>query len=322
MKHLITSLCAGALALVHGSAIAQAVWPNKPIKAVVPFAAGAATDIVARTVLEQLSRQLGQPIIVENKPGAGGTIGAAAAAQAAPDGYTLLVHSNSHTVAPATYRKLSYDAEKDLVGVIPLASVPMVMITSPNSGAKTLAELVRAAKAKPGAMNYVSAGTGGATHLGAERLLNSAGFSAVHIPTKGSGEALTEVMSGRADFYFAPVGFALQHTRSGKIVPLAVSSSQRSAAMPEVPTTVQAGFANSDYDVWIAMLAPAGTPEPILERLHAETAKALRSPEVQAKYKTLVMDEMPMGMEQFNRFLAQDFRMNAELVKKAGIPLN
>jgi tripartite-type tricarboxylate transporter receptor subunit TctC len=142
------------------------------------------------------------------------------------------------------------------------------------------------------------------------------------VPTKGSGEALTEVMSGRADFYFAPVGFALQHTKSGKIVPLAVSSSQRSAAMPEVPTTVQAGFPDSDYDVWIAMLAPAGTPAPIIERLHAETAKALRSPEVQARFKTLVMDEMPLSVEQFNRFLAQDFRMNAELVKKAGIPLN
>src|SRR5690606_29280192 len=142
------------------------------------------------------------------------------------DGYTILVHSNSHTVAPATYKSLTYDAQKDLMGVIPLASVPMVMVTSPQSGAKTLAEMVNAGKAKPGSKNYVSAGTGGATHLGAERLLAAAGFSALHVPTKGTGEALTEVMSGRVDFYFAPVGFALPHVKTGKIVPLAVSSSK------------------------------------------------------------------------------------------------
>jgi tripartite-type tricarboxylate transporter receptor subunit TctC len=322
MKHLIPTLCATALALAHGAAHAQSGWPNKPIKAVVPFAAGAATDIVARTVLEQLSRQLGQPIVVDNKPGAGGTIGASAVAHAEPDGYTILVHSNSHTVAPATYKSLNYDAQKDLVGVIPLASVPMVMVASPQSGAKSVADMVRSGKAKPGALNYVSAGTGGATHLGAERLLTSAGFDAVHIPTKGTGEALTEVISGRADFYFAPVGFALPHVKAGKVVALAVSSSKRSAGMPDVPTTVEAGVPDSSYDVWIAMLAPSRTPKAIVDRLNDETAKALRSPEVQEKFRTLVMDGMAMSVDQFNRFLAQDFITNAALVKKAGIQPN
>jgi len=285
---------------------------------VVPFAAGAATDIVARTVLEQLSRQLGQPIIVENKPGAGGTIGAAAAAQAAPDGYTLLVHSNSHTVAPATYRKLSYDAEKDLVGVIPLASVPMVMITSPNSGAKTLAELVRAAKAKPGAMNYVSAGTGGATHLGAERLLNSAGFSAVHIPTKGSGEALTEVMSGRADFYFAPVGFALQHTRSGKIVPLAVSSSQRSAAMPEVPTFAELGLSGFEELAYYGLFAPVGTPQAVIDRYSDALAKILAQPEVKDRLTSMGINVVHMPPRQFANHVRSYTQTWEKIVKNSG----
>lgn len=322
MKKTLTAFCVAALVVSPVSSIAQNSWPNKPIKAVVPFAAAAATDVVARTILEQLSRQLGQPIIVENKPGAGGTIGAAAVAHAPPDGYTLLIHSNSHTVAPATYKRLSYDAKKDLTGVIPLASVPMVMVTSPQSGDKSLADLVARAKASPGSINYVSAGTGGATHLGAERLLTSADFQAVHVPTKGTGEALTEVMSGRVDFYFAPVGFALPHVKTGKIVPLAVSSSKRSSGMPDIPTSVEAGFPNSEYDVWIGMFVPAGTPAPIIERLNSEAAKAIRSPEVQEKFRTLVMDEMIMPVEQFGKFLAQEFQMNADLVTKAGIQPN
>jgi tripartite-type tricarboxylate transporter receptor subunit TctC len=322
MKKVIAGLFATAAVLACGSASAQGNWPSKQIRVVVPFAAGAATDIVARTVLEQLSRQLGQSMIVENKPGAGGTIGAASVAQAEPDGYTLLVHSNSHTVARATYKSLSYDPQSDFVGVIPLAAVPMVMVTSPQNGAKTLADFVKAGKAKPGAMNYASAGTGGATHLGAERFLSSAGFTAVHIPTKSTAEALTEVITGRVDFYFAPVGFALPHVKADKVVALGVSSSQRSAAMPDVPTTLEAGLANSDYNVWIAMLAPAKTPKAIIERLNAETAKAIRSDAVKEKFKTLVMDEMIMSADNFNTFLAADFKTNADLVTKAKIPLN
>ena len=323
MTQLATRLCALGLALAPLFALAQtAPCPNKPIKAIVPFAAGAATDIVARVVLTQLSRQLGQPIIVENKPGAGGTIGASAVAHAEPDGYTILVHSNSHTVAPATYKNLNYDAQRDIVGVIPLASVPMVLVTSPQKGVRTLEDLVRQAKAKPGSMNYVSAGSGGATHLGAERLRISAGFDATHIPTKGSGEALTEVMAGRVDFYFSPIGLAMPHVKTGKLVLLAVSSSKRFSALPSVPTTVEAGYPNSEYDVWIAMLAPSKTPSAIIERLNDETAKAIRSPEVKERFANLVMEDMPMSVDQFNKFLAQDFKLNGELVKAAGVQPN
>ena len=302
------------------AALAQvAAWPTKPIKAVVPFAAGAATDTVARLVLERLSKQLGQPIVIENRPGAGGTIGSAAVAHAEPDGYTILVHSNSHTVTPATYRNLNYDAVNDFIGVIPLVSVPMVVVTAPQKGVRTLQDLVAQAKARPESINYASAGAGGATHLGAERLRIAAGYKATHIPYKGSADALTEVMTGRVDYYFSPIGLALPHLKTDKLVALAVSSSKRSTALPNVPTTVEAGFPKSEYDVWIGMFVPAKTPRAIVNRLNEETMKAIRSLEVKERLATLVMDEMVMSVADFNEFLKRDFQVNAELVKAAGV---
>lgn len=323
MKRLLTRLCVLGLALAPMFATAQTGgWPTKPIKVVVPFAAGAATDIVARAVLEKVSKQLGQPMVVENKPGAGGTIGASAVAHAEPDGYTLLIHSNSHTVAPATYKNLNYDAARDFVGITPLASVPMVMVTSPEKGVRTLQDFVAYAKANPGKVNYASAGAGGVTHLGAERIRLAGGFQATHIPTKGSNEALTEVMTGRVDFYFSPIGLAVPQINAGKLVPLAVSSAKRFPALPNVPTSTEAGFANSAYEVWIAMFAPAKTPRPVVHRIHEEVVKALNSSELKERYKTLVMDDLIMGVDDFNRFLGQDLRLNAELAKAAGVQPN
>ena len=323
MKFRIRPLLAIALAGAPLLALSQAApWPSKPIHAVVPFAAGAATDIVARAVLEQVSRQLGQPIIIDNKPGAGGTIGSAAVAHAEPDGYTIMVHSNSHTVTPATYRNLSYDPAKDVTGVIPLASVPMVLVMAPSKGIRTVSDLVKSAKAKNNSVNYASAGAGGATHLGAERLRMAGGFTGTHIPYKSSGEALTEVMTGRVDYYFSPIGLALPFLKTDKLVALATSSSKRSSALPDVPTTVEAGLPNSEYDVWIGMFAPAKTPRAIVNRLNEETAKALRSPELREKLNTLVMDPMPMTAGEFDAFLKKDFALNATLVKAAGIEPN
>ena len=314
---------AAAATAVPLLAFSQAApWPSRPVKAIVPFAPGAATDIVARQVLEQLSRQLGQPIIIENKPGAGGTIGTSSVAHAEPDGYTILVHSNSYTVTPATYRNLNYDAAKDIVGVIPLASVPMVLVTSPAKGIRTLSDLVKSAKAKPDSVNFASAGTGGATHLGAERLRMAGGFTMTHVPYKSSGEALTEVIAGRVDYYFSPIGLALQFIKADKLVALGVSSTRRSSALPDVPTTLEAGLPNSSYDVWIGMFAPARTPRAIVNRLNEETAKALRSPELREKFSNLVMDSMIMGADQFDAFLKKDFELNAELVKAARIEPN
>ena len=299
-----------------------APWPSKPIRAIVPFAAGAATDIVARQVLEQVSRQLGQPIIVENKPGAGGTIGSSVVAHAEPDGYTILVHSNSYTVTPATYKSLNYDAAKDMVGVIPLASVPMVLVTAPSKGIRTLADLVKSAKAKPDSINYASAGTGGATHLGAERLRIAGGYKGTHVPYKSSGEALTEVIAGRVDYYFSPIGLAQQYLKADKLVALGVSSIRRASSLPDVPTTIEAGLPNSNYDVWIGMFAPAKTPRAIVNRLNEETARALRSPELREKFNALVMDPMIMSPTEFDAFLKRDFELNADLVMAAGIEPN
>ena len=323
MKFQLTSVLTLALSAMPLLAVSQtAPWPSKPIRAVVPFAAGAATDIVARAVLEQVSRQLGQPIVIDNKPGAGGTIGSSAVAHAEPDGYTLLVHSNTYTITPATYKNLNYDPVKDMVGVIPLASVPMVLVTSPGKGVRSLADLVKAAKAKPDSLNYASAGTGGATHLGAERLLAAGGISGTHIAYKSSGEALTEVIAGRVDFYLSPVGLALQHMKTDKLVALGVSSTRRASSLPDVPTTIEAGLPNSNYDVWIGMFAPAKTPRAIINRLNEETAKALRSPELREKFNALVMEPMGMAPVEFDAFLKKDFELNAVLVKAAKIEPN
>ena len=323
MKHLTRRLLALGLACVPLGVFSQvASWPSKPIKAVVPFAAGAATDIVARAVLEQVSKQLGQPIVIDNKPGAGGTIGIGQVAHSDPDGYTILVQSNSYAVIPSTYKNLSFDVAKDMVGVTALASVPMVLVTSPGKGARTLPDFVRMAKAKPGSLNYGSAGTGGATHLGAERLNMAGGIKGVHVPYKSSAEALTEVLAGRVDYYFSPIGLAVQYFKTDKLVPLAVSSKVRSSALPDVPTSIEAGLPNSDYEVWIGMFAPAKTPRAIVNRLNEETVKALRSPELREKFNALVMDPMPMSPAEFDAFLKKDIQLNADLVKAAGIEPN
>ena len=318
IKHILGALLAASPLIVQ----AQPAWPSKPIRAIVPFAAGANTDVVARIVLEQVSKQLGQPIIIENKPGAGTTIGTSAVAHAEPDGYTILVNSNSLTVTPATYKKLPYDPVKDLSGVIPLGSVPMVLVMAPSKGVRTLPELVKMAKTNPGSVNFASAGAGGATHLGAERIRIAGGFTGTHVPYKSSSEALTEVIAGRVDFYLSPIGLATPFMKTDKLVGLAVSSSKRSSALPDVPTSIEAGLPQSDYDVWIGMFVPSKTPRAIVNRLNEETAKALRSPELREKYATLVMDNMIMTPGEFDSFLKKDYELNAELVKAAGVQPN
>ena len=323
MKCYAVRACAMIVAafLLPVSAYAQG-YPNRVVKVIVPFGTGATSDIVARMISDRLTVATGQPFIVENKPGAGGTIGSSAVAHAEPDGYTILVHSNSYAVIPSTYRNLNYDPVKDMVGVIPLASVPMVLVTSPAKGVRSLPELVKSAKARPDSINYASAGTGGATHLGAERLLVAGGFTGTHVPYKSSGEALTEVIAGRVDFYFSPIGLAQQYIKSDRLVALGVSSTKRAVSLPDVPTTIEAGLPNSNYDVWIGMFAPAKTPRAIINRLNEETAKALRSPELREKYTALVMEPMIMSPTEFDVFLKKDVELNAVLVKAAKIEPN
>ena len=311
-----------AACIAHGEALAQAQsqsWPTKRVTVIVPFTAGSATDIMARTVAQRLSEQLGQPFVVENRPGAGGTIGVGAVARSEPDGHTILVHSSSYTITPTTYPTTPYDTLRDLVGITPLALLPNVLVISPDKGIKTVPDLVKAAKAKPGAMNYASAGVGTATQLNAERFRMGAGIEVVHVPFKGTPEALTEVLSGRVDYYFCPVNAVLPLIESKKLLALAMGSSKRSAALPDVATTVEAGVANSDYNFWVGMVVPAKTPRDVVTKIHQETAKALESKEVRASMAKLGAELMLMRLDEFDSYIRNEVKSNAALVKAAGI---
>jgi tripartite-type tricarboxylate transporter receptor subunit TctC len=307
------------LVLSHGAAFAQS-WPNRPIRIIVPFPAGGAVDVLARTVFDKVAAQVGQPFVIENRLGAGGTIGSAAVAKADPDGYTILVNSSSHTVAPALFGSLPYDAVRHFHGVIPLASLPTALFVAASRGYKNVGELVAAAKVK--SLSYGSGGVGNATHLNAERFMRSAGFQAVHVPFKGSPEALTEVLAERIDFSFSALLPAMALLQDGRLKALAVSSMARATALPDVPTTTEAGYPNSDYNFWAGVMVPKGTPRPIIETLHRESEKALALPDVKAKIKSLGADPMPMTSAEFDRLLADEVRINKELVKSAGITVN
>lgn len=314
MKHCLVII----FVLAAFNACAQS-WPAKPIRAIVPVGAGSSTDIVHRIVLEQLSTQLGQPIVVENRVGAGGTIGSAAVATAEPDGYTILAHGSAHTIAPALYKALPYHPARDFAAVVAIGTSPVVLVVLPGKGIKSAADLIAAAKARPNALNFSSVGIGSATHLSAERFQSSAGIQAVHIPFKGGAEAMTEVIAGRVDFFFGPVALVLPQVREGRLVALAVNTEQRSAALPEVPTTREAGFRDAEYPIWFGLFVPAKTPRPIIEMLNRETLKALQTAKVREKLVALGVDPMPMSPDQFAAYVEREVVLNALLAGKAGL---
>jgi len=306
------------IALAAADASAQA-WPAKPIRAVVPVGAGSSTDIVHRIVLEQLSLQLGQPVVVENRLGAGGTIGSALVAKAAPDGATLLAHGSAHTIAPALYKSLPYDPARDFAAVVPVGISASVLVAAPAKGMKTAADLVAAAKARPDALNFSSVGIGSATHLSAERFVSSAGVQAVHIPFKGGAEAMTEAIAGRVDFFFGPMALVLPHIREGKLAALAVNTEKRSPALPDVPTLREAGIRDAEYPIWFGLFAPARTPREIVERLNRETLKAVQAPKVRDKLAALGVDPMPMSPQEFAAHVEREVALNAALAQRAGL---
>ena len=294
-------------------------WPTKPVRAIVPFAAGTLTDILPRLVFEELSTRLGQSIIVENRPGAGSTTAAGLVAKADPDGYTVLVNSSAHTIAPALYPGLGFDPVQDFAAVVPLGLTPSVLVVSPASGFKTAADFVASAKAKPGVLNFGSAGVGTATYLSAMRFQYSAGVRATHVPFKGGPEIISEIIADRIDFFFPPVANALPFVKDGKLTALVVNSAKRSAALPEVPTTSEAGFTDAEYPFWIGMFLPAKTPRAIIEKLHDEAVKALATPKLQAKLVALGVDPMVMTPTEFDGFIEKQITADAALVKAAGI---
>lgn len=310
------------VAVLFASASASAQdWPARPIRAIVPFTAGSGSDIIGRTVLEQISKQIGQPIVVENRVGAGGTIGTAAVAKADPDGYTILFDSSAHTSAPFVYKNLTY-TPADFAPIASVANLSQVLIISPEKKLTSLRDLVAYAKAHPGKITYASGGTGSATHLSVERFRLSAGFEGVHVPFRGGPEAITEVMTGRVDFYFVPVLPALGFIRDGKLLALAVSTRQRASLLPDVPTTLESGYPNSDYNFWTGVLAPAKTPQAILDRLHGETEKAVNSPEVAAKLKGYGAEPWLMSNVAFGQHIKEELAANEKLVRTLGLTAN
>jgi len=299
-------------------ASAQA-WPAKPVKLVVPFTAGSATDILARAFGQKLSELWGQPVIIENHPGAGGTIGAGIVAKAAPDGYTLLVHSAGYAVNPWIYPKLPYDTAKEFVEIVPLGGQPNVLVVAPEADLRSVQALIAQAKAKPGTMNYGSAGQGSGTHVNAEKFRLATGIDVVHIPYKGTPEALTDTMTGRVTYYFSPISAALPFVRDGKLVALGVSSAQRSSTLKDVPTIAESALPGFDYNLWVGMFGPAGMPAEIVDRIARDVQRAVSSPDVRERMAALGAEPMPMTPAEFKAFVRTELDANRAVVQAAGI---
>lgn len=318
MRARLALVFAIALTAFASSGTSQAdEWPTRPIRAIIPLSPGSAADIVPRIVFEQLSVQLGQPTVVENKPGASGSIAARFVASAEPDGYTLLAHSSAHVISPSTVANLSYDPIKDFAAVAPLGNLPLVLVIAPSQGIKTVQELVALGKTRP--ITFGSIGTGSPIHLAWERFRFSAGFQEQAIPFKGAPEALLEVMTGRVDVYYSPVTAALPFIRDGKLLALAVSSPTRSPILPGVPTTLESGYPNSDYRFWIGVFAPVKTPGDIVSKINAEIQKTVQMPSVGEKLAKLGVQPMTMSTGEFDKFVKDELKINAELAKAAGL---
>jgi tripartite-type tricarboxylate transporter receptor subunit TctC len=310
-----------ALMLMAVSALATAQnFPSKTIRLVSGVTPGSASDTMARLVAEKMSASLGVPVIVENRLGAGGVVAAKYVASAEPDGHLVMIYTSAFTIAPLL-NPGTIDP-KELIPVATLGAVPTILITSPEKGYKSAADLVAAAKKQPGKVVCATAGSGSSTHMNLERFRIAAGIEFVNVHTKGASEALTEVISGRADCYFALIFQAQKMRDAGKIVALANGAPKRSSLMPDVPTTLELGYPDSDYNFWIGALVAAKTPREIVQRLHREFTTALAQPDIRERMKGLGVDPLDLSLAEFEAMITKELKENAELVKKAGIPTN
>jgi len=312
------AIVAGLWSVTSLAPVAAQDWPTRTVRVIVPFSAGSATDIVPRIIFEQVQAQTGQTFVIENRPGAGFTIGVGAVKSAPPDGYTLLVHSNAFVTSPAI-QSVNWDPVKDFSGVTPLANVPMVLVISPDKKIDTVKQLVDLAKAKPGSLNYAAAGIGSPPHLTMERFRIAAGFTGQLVPFKGAPEALTEVATGRVDVYFSPLAPALSLIQSGQLKPLAVSSLTRAAALPNVATTTEAGFKDSEFDFYVGLYVAKQTPRAVVARIHAEVVKALNTPSVKEKLTNIGAEPLIVEAETFDARIAKEAPLAETLAKAAGI---
>jgi tripartite-type tricarboxylate transporter receptor subunit TctC len=294
-------------------------YPSKSVRLIVPFTPGSATDILARAVGQKLGDAWKQPVVVENKPGAGGTIGAGQVAKSAPDGTTLMVHSAAHSVNPFIYPALPYDTLKDFTQVAVIAGQPNVLVVSESSGYKSVADLIADAKKRPGALTFGSAGIGSGTHFNAEKFKLAAGIDVLHVPYKGTPEALTDTMAGRITYFFSPISAAGPLVRDGRLVALAVSSSRRSSVLPNVPTVAESGLPGFDYNLWVALFAPAGTPADVVDKINRDVTSVLAEPELKERLAALGAEPMAMSPAEFDRFMRAEMDDAAKVVKAAGI---
>jgi tripartite-type tricarboxylate transporter receptor subunit TctC len=308
-----------AVTLVTATTTARSEdWPTKAVQVISPFTAGNANDTVARVVLDQVSRQIGKPFVIENRPGGGGTIGVAMVTTADPDGYTILLHSSSVSAQVVLHKTLPYDPIRELAPVVLFGVQPNVLVCAPSKGFKTVADLVAAAKARPGELNFASAGIGSASHMAGERLRLAADIDVQHIPYRGA-EGLGEVMAGRIDYYFIPIAPAVPLIAGGKLVVLAVSTPNRAPSLPNVPTIAEAGYPDAEYLFWGGLSVPAKTPHYIIDKLHDETQKTLNIPTVQESLSKLGVQPRPMSVEQFGKFVRDDVAATVKLAKDAHI---
>jgi tripartite-type tricarboxylate transporter receptor subunit TctC len=315
---LLTTMC-----VLCGLSFAMAAhadsWPSRLIRATIPFGAGSATDVVPRVVFDHLSAELGQPIVVENRPGAGGTLGTAMVVKADPDGYSVLAHSSALTIAPAIFPDLSFDAGRDLKGVLMIGSSANVMIVPASRPWKTVQEFIADAKAKPGSISFGSVGIGSAVHISAEKFRLAAGIEATHVPYRGGAEVIADIIGGRVDFYFCPLATALPLIKAGQVRALLVSTDKRVADLPDVPAPPEIGLKNADSAIWFGVFVPAKTPADVVAKLHAAGVKVLAQPAMQASLKQLGVEPSPMTPAEIDDLVKRETAVNLDVIKAAGI---
>jgi len=309
------------LALLPGPAPAQAqdAYPSRPVRLILPFPPGGGTDILGRLVAERLAARLGQPVVTDNRGGAGGNVGAEAAARAAPDGYTLLFAATTLAISPSLYAKLNYDPFRDFAPISLVATVPNVMITHPSVPARTLQEFIALAKAKPGEMNFGSGGSGTSNHLGGELFNMVAGVKLVHIPYKGVNLAMNDAMAGNVQLVLIGITAAAPQIKAGKLRALAVLAPQRSAALPDVPTAAEAGLPGFDVTTWYGLLAPAGTPRQVIARLNVELVRTMNEPDLKERLAGMAAEPRTSTPEEFAAYIRQEAVRWGDDVRKAGL---
>jgi tripartite-type tricarboxylate transporter receptor subunit TctC len=303
----------------RGTAFAQSGWPNQAVRIVVPFAPGSFTDISARLIAQELTEQLGQPVVVENRAGAGGAAGATSVARAAPDGLTLLLTDNSLSISPGLYPNLPYDPQKDLQQISRIADSPSILMARPGLGPRTLADLVALAKQKPGQITFGSGGAGSSAHLAMELLLNVSGITALHVPFRGVAAAIAEVIAGRVDIVIASLASGVAHVQAGTLLGLAVSGSKRSALLPETPTFIEAGQPRYDMSYWWGVAAPAGTPKPIVDRLHREIVMASGKPRLREAYLKQAALAVTSTPDEMTKHLEREIGIWREVISRANV---